>query len=65
MITIIIGIAYIVVYAIFTVIMPKIFNDLKEGEVIVLALFWPLTIILVLISYFKEFIKIAKNIIKS
>ena len=65
MITTIIGIVYIVVYAIFTVIVPKIFDDLKEGDEIVLAMFWPLTIILITIIYFKEFIKIAKNTIKS
>ena len=65
MITTIIGIVYIVVYAIFTVIVPKIFDDLKEGDEIVLAVFWPLTVILITIIYFKEFTKIAKNIIKS
>lgn len=65
MITTIIGIVYIVVYAIFTVIVPKIFDDLKESDEIVLAMFWPLTVILITIIYFKEFTKIAKNIIKS
>ena len=44
--------------------LPKAFNNLKEDEVIAASLFWPLTIILVLISYIKEFIKIAKNTIK-